>query len=555
MNNNTNSNAKYNSRENSEEAHAACMVRRESTLALKKAFGDANFTPHKFFYDTRTYLDESTGIEYLPWMFSKTLEHDPVTGFAKKKDVVKIVEAWEKGTIVANDMIPQSSMNTMKLENPQTSNSFNLMGNDPTISCLTKDRWTDVDSEAGYFEMMEVYSLQLLRDTSFYDISQFDTSHPHIVALNKFTKKASVRETMFTGQTLHRCKCSGERIGPYTSQFLLLPFMYGNLTIDQKYRVYNNHDTTLDHSVWLEIQNGKVSTALNKLSDMQYCWCPRVLGSIVHMDALYQFFYNASLIALQNGIKPVSLSNSTRTSSWVSSGAPDIFATVAHVALGALRCAWYSKYGLGMKIRPEVYAQRLEYMFGHGVDATHCTKIPGYSQLKDLTEEFPEILKMIQLENGCYMLNLLYPEGSPAHPSCPAGHAVVAGACCTVLKAMFDTHNPDHTLKAWPVDAKHSLNGTTLDDYSGADGGQMTIVGEFNKLASNVSIGRDMAGVHFRCDAYSGLKIGEEYAISYLMDKSREYSETGTGSFNGWLLHTMMGKNVCISAGKVENVP
>ena len=37
-------------------------------------------------YDLRNYTDED-GTVYLPWMFSKTLEHDPKTGFAKKSDI------------------------------------------------------------------------------------------------------------------------------------------------------------------------------------------------------------------------------------------------------------------------------------------------------------------------------------------------------------------------------------------------------------------------------------------------------------------------------------
>ena len=119
---------------------------------------------------------------------------------------------------------------------------------------------------------------------------------------------------------------------------------------------------------------------------------------------------------------------------------------------------------------------------------------------------------------------------------------------------MLSTHNPDKTLKKWPVQAKHSLDGTQLDDYTNNDAMDMTIVGELNKLAANVAIGRDMAGVHFRCDAYAGLKIGEDYAISYLQDKAREYSESGTGTFKGWLLNTMMDKNICITAGKAETV-
>ncbi|MEM7163573.1 MAG: hypothetical protein AAF487_14165, partial [Bacteroidota bacterium] len=38
-----------------------------------------------------------------------------------------------------------------------------------------------------------------------------------------------------------------------------------------------------------------------------------------------------------------------------------------------------------------------------------------------------------------YFLPMAFPEGSPMHPAYGAGHATVAGACVTILKAFFDT--------------------------------------------------------------------------------------------------------------------
>ena len=44
-----------------------------------------------------------------------------------------------------------------------------------------------------------------------------------------------------------------------------------------------------------------------------------------------------------------------------------------------------------------------------------------------------------QFNNGqSYLLPMAFPEGSPMHPSYGAGHATVAGACVTILKAFFD---------------------------------------------------------------------------------------------------------------------
>jgi hypothetical protein len=44
------------------------------------------------------------------------------------------------------------------------------------------------------------------------------------------------------------------------------------------------------------------------------------------------------------------------------------------------------------------------------------------------------------------------------------------------------------------------------------------IHGELNKLAANVAIGRNAAGVHYRSDYTSSLMLGEEVAISILKE-------------------------------------
>jgi hypothetical protein len=39
-----------------------------------------------------------------------------------------------------------------------------------------------------------------------------------------------------------------------------------------------------------------------------------------------------------------------------------------------------------------------------------------------------------------------------------------------------------------------------------------------NKLASNIALGRNTAGVHWRSDAIEGLKLGEAVAVGILTD-------------------------------------
>jgi hypothetical protein len=46
--------------------------------------------------------------------------------------------------------------------------------------------------------------------------------------------------------------------------------------------------------------------------------------------------------------------------------------------------------------------------------------------------------------------------------------------------------------------------------YTGSDAGQITVGGELNKLANNVALGRDMAGVHWGSDAEQALLLSEK---------------------------------------------
>jgi putative heme degradation protein len=56
-------------------------------------------------------------------------------------------------------------------------------------------------------------------------------------------------------------------------------------------------------------------------------------------------------------------------------------------------------------------------------------------------------------------------------------------------------------------------DGTELVPY---EGDPLTIGGELNKLGSNIAIGRNFAGVHYRSDAYESMLLGEQVAIHIL---------------------------------------
>jgi hypothetical protein len=89
-----------------------------------------------------------------------------------------------------------------------------------------------------------------------------------------------------------------------------------------------------------------------------------------------------------------------------------------------------------------------------------------------------------------------------------------------VLKAFFN----ESFVIPNPVQA--NVDGTALDPLSGAT---LTVGGELNKLAANVAIGRDTAGIHWRTDAVEGLRLGEQVALAILRDERETLSEDFVG--------------------------
>jgi hypothetical protein len=139
-------------------------------------------------------------------------------------------------------------------------------------------------------------------------------------------------------------------------------------------------------------------------------------------------------------------------------------------------------------------------------------------------------LKRINEKTGTFLLPQAFPEGSPVHPAYGSGHAAVAGACVTVLKAWFD--------ESWvlPDPVIPNAAGTELMPYTGPDADRLTVGGELDKVAANIAIGRNMAGVHWRTDYSESIRLGEAVAIGVLRDQVRvghEDASFGLTRFDG----------------------
>ena len=85
------------------------------------------------------------------------------------------------------------------------------------------------------------------------------------------------------------------------------------------------------------------------------------------------------------------------------------------------------------------------------------------------------------------------------------------------------------------------VTGSSLAPYSGI--APLTLVGEFNKLAINIAIPRNTAGVHWRTDSIAGLLLGEQVAIGILKDCCLTFTE----EFEGFTFHRFSGKEITIT--------
>jgi len=406
-----------------------------------------------------------------------------------------------------------------------------------------------------------------------------------------------------TVQTVFRSGLHDEQYGPLVSQFFIRQIGYGTQTIDQKQVPYLHGKNFLtSHGDWLLAQNtgkdkyGRSYGDCNNYGDQlagredyypltadgtplrRYISTMRDLARFVNRDALHQAYFNAALFldgigAPLDAGNPYRGNRYGREAAFASIGGPDLLTLVSEVASRALKVVWRQKWLVHRRCRPEVYGGLLHMQrigaegvvnpAATGDDANKKHRLRDYGiatlalaaahrcdgsnkcehRLAKARTAFDEILQEVEARNGgTLFLPMAFSAGSPTHPAYGAGHATVAGACVTVLKAWFDE---DATLKsvfdaANDRAAKHAgpkdppgghleilqpgyrQAGGGVEDfchpqaYAGPDLECMTVGGELNKLASNVAMGRSMGGVHWRTDNTRSLRLGEQIAIEIL---------------------------------------
>ncbi|ETX15083.1 hypothetical protein OCH239_19830 [Roseivivax halodurans JCM 10272] len=392
-----------------------------------------------------------------------------------------------------------------------------------------------------------------------------------------------------TPATLFRGIGEGTADGPFLSQFMVVGsstgegrgsgyITYGNQAISQDVRVAHPHvDYMQNWNDWLDVQNaynargalyqgggGEFTDARRPMLTL------RDMATYVHDDQLYQAYFNAALILLSEGAatdKGIPYhGNATRQFGgnqvpFAVFGGPHLLTLVTEASSRALRAVRAAKFTVHRRGRPELLAARFHTVLSgydpSGQNTPYDDANPLEMDARDIlastiapythpTDQAPrepalyEILSEIRQHNAkangphapsSWLLPMAFPEGSPMHPAYGAGHATVAGACTTMLKAFFDmgpkgdrtlfvdpnAANADIRQAYVPVGSDAHDSGATLKALN-VHGG-LSIVGELNKLAWNISNSRNIAGVHYFTDYIESVLLGEAITIGILREQ------------------------------------
>lgn len=510
---------------------------------------DSPCTPDCFANPTATQThngDKDDEASHFIGCFHKTLPHSD-TGIV---DPAAFTDLRDAGLIRAN---APNAYENITHRDPRASaplvNPIAGLGLDrllPSYCSLSMGPAPKVKGKSTAAEMVELYWMALLRDVPFsefrnsedvaiaateikgaYDLALTDPTDAGKLTLTQDLPGTGA-STSIDPQNVFRCGLKGEEIGPAISQFFLKNIPYGAQFIDQRVIPYKpGQDYLTDPESWLYAQTsgkdrsgrGYAHSRPNRLGYCRPILTMRDLATFVNQDALHQAYFNAALILDSDPtLKAAGLpyQKGEHQTGFVSFGGPHLLTLVSGVASRAMKVVWHQKWQVHLRLRPEAYGGLLQLQRSGMPLGLDTTALDSTAHAKVLARY------------GHSYLPMPYPSGSPAHPAYGAGHATVAGACVTILKAWFKgsavLHNPvdlvsteSYSAIDMPSHRPDAMPG--LPPLLGTD---LTVEGELNKLASNVALGRSMGGVHWRSDNTRSLRLGEDIAIVML---ARELSD------------------------------
>jgi hypothetical protein len=500
--------------------------------------------------------------------YSKSFKHDAL-GDPDPASYGTLLRALQSEDPADFEEIQLASSTALKLTNPQGGLAFEIAG--PDTQERTMPPAPRFDSDVTAHEAGELYWMAVARDVPFISYgSNADVSAAVTSLNNEFPQFGGTRPV--TAQNVFRGIYPGEQVGPYVSQYLLKGnidqrkpdgqgrdanegfISYGARTIDQRlYPAAAGVDYLTTFSTWLDVQNGVDKRGQDSFeATRRFIRNLRDGATFVHFDQVIDAYYNAAWIltseptgnqlTFQSGVTgrpqtdlefpkdegnpydPPGMAMDSKTQVGFGTFGPiHLFQALSEVLGRAIRAVWWQKWGVHRRLRPEEYggrvhnqilwtnsggAQGRNYAL-HGSIANSLRTGALAPYFGQTGERFPQ----------SYLLPQAYPEGAPTHPAYGAGHATGSGALVTILKAFFDESAPIEN----PVQA--DATGANLVAYTGTDAAQMTVGGELNKLAGNVAIFRNAAGVHWRSDYTESLPLGEAIAIGLLQEMSLGFNE------------------------------
>lgn len=514
--------------------------------------------------------------------FHKTLPHPNDFGEVDQASFEALVKAGDgRGDGYAT--VPAESVDGAPFVNPQAGYAHDRLT--PHASAFDMPPAPTVLSVTTAAEMTELYWMALLRDVSFSELdARGDAAAREIGkyfgdAVNDSNDAGHLKPGIdvpgsasalapITTQNVFRVGLPGEEYGPLISQFFVRNPNFGTQTIDQKQLPYKTGKNYLDNfSSWLHAQrtgqgdDRKAYPEANEVSAEYYETTPRYISTLrdlarfVNKDALHQAYFNATLLLLSGGAKWTA-GNPYRTirgreAGFGTLGGPHILALVSEIASRALKVVWNQKWRVHLRLRPEAYGGLVHVQYIGVGGKKREYGLPAWVATTDAAQSVRAMNKDANSKGEeTLLLPMAFTSGSPAHPAYGAGHATVAGACVTVLKAYFETIDPKTgtplpitELKekekpyAMPQDFKAYITGVDSKGEgirSEIPAAGMTIEGELNKLAANVAMGRSMGGVHWRTDNTRSLLLGEMIAAKILADITTDVVERPKFTFRSF---------------------
>jgi len=478
--------------------------------------------------------------------WSKCLKHDAL-GIVNRASWLSLTHALQTGQWSDFENIqvgnPGGPGFTGTLNGPMGALAFDLEGLDPFATVIPPA--PSVTSAQTAAEEVEHYWAALMRDVPFEQYPNNSIAAQACADLNNLSYVRShnsifpypvTPQNLFRGETVPG---DGNVQGPFISQFLMQPTFMGVQPMSaQMVRLLSvsegGADYLTDPAEYLRVESGfPPSFSLQYDQTYRHIRMGRDLNAYTHVDALHQAYFVACLVLAEIGcpVNPGNPYNGSLTQHGfgtfgTQAGGPvDAKGTVPEMATRALKAAWFHKWVVNLRQRPEEIGALLHARL------TNQRPMPQASLALHSDLLHSAVLPIIHAKYGSYLLPQAFPEGAPAHPCYPTGHGTVGGACITAIKFFFDGNQPIRPmLTAAGSDVMvPSEDGLSLVPYTGADRDALTVNGELSKLAWNITTGHGIhAGIHFRSSSYYSILLGEQVGIAALRDRANSYAEPFT---------------------------